>query len=121
MTNTQSNNQSEPQWKQPNFTDESKPEASFTEEAVSVGSVMIPATATPPPSVAETVCSTLAGVIWPVMIVAAIMGAVSWWLGILAAIAVSIVFGSVQEHLKSHRKALGKTRVIPPDELNGLR
>jgi hypothetical protein len=71
--------------------------------------------------VVETAIKTVAGVVWPVMILLVLMGAISWWPAILIAIVSSTVFGNVGGHLKSRRKALGRGRRIPRGDGDRLR
>ncbi|MBI4901560.1 MAG: hypothetical protein HY829_13945 [Actinobacteria bacterium] len=73
-----------------------------------------------PPSATETLLGTVAGLVWPVMIVLAIMGAVSWWPAILVAIIASAVLGNTRNHLKARRRALDR-RAGLPGQKNGLR
>jgi hypothetical protein len=120
MTNAPSTGEPEPQWRQPSFPSENEPPATPVESTVASGSVILPATPTPPPSVVETVVKTVAGVVWPVMIVLAIMGVMGWWQAIIVAIVASAVLGNVGGHLRSQRKALSRGRRIPPAD-NRLR
>ncbi len=127
VTNQPPTAEPEPQWQQPSFSpggeagslgNQAKP--SPLPSPLASGSVIVPGTSVPPPSVAETMIGTVAGVVWPVMIVLAIMGAVGWWPAILVAIVGSAVLGNVRGHLKARRKALGRAGTIPPAE-NGPR
>ncbi len=68
-----------------------------------------------PPSVAETTLATVSGLIWPVVIVLAIAGFLSWWPAILIAIVTSVVTDNVRKHLRQRRRALGAA----PDPDNG--
>ena len=88
---------------------------------VASGSVIVPAVTTAPPSVVETAVKTVAGVVWPVMILLALMGAIGWWPAILIAIVSSTVLGNVGGHLRSRRKALGRGQRIPPANRDRLR
>lgn len=74
-----------------------------------------------PPSVTETFLGTVAGLVWPVMIVLAIMGVMGWWPAILVAIVASTVLGSTRNHLKARRRALRRGAVSPHDRQDGLR
>jgi hypothetical protein len=121
VTNAPSTGEPEPQWRQPSFPSENKPKAAAVEGTVASGSVIVPAGTTPPPSVVETAIKTVAGVVWPVMILLVLMGAVSWWPAILIAIVSSTVLGNVGGHLKSRRKALSRGRRIPRGDGDRLR
>lgn len=121
MTHAASTGEPEPQWRQPSFPSENKPKAAPVEGTVASGSVLVPAGTTPPPSVVETAVKTVAGVVWPVMILLALMGAVGWWPAILIAIVGSTVLGNVGGHLRSRRKALGRGGRIPPATRDRLR
>jgi hypothetical protein len=104
----------EPQWRQPSFPSDNDPKAAPAEGPVASGSVLVPRGAVPPPTVMETTIATVGGVVWPVMIVLALMGAVPWWPAILIAIVTSTVLGNVRRHMKAQRKALGRGGTIPP-------
>jgi hypothetical protein len=121
MTNAPSRGEPEPQWRQPSFPSENEPKATPVEGPVASGSVIVPATPMAPPSVVETTVKTVAGVVWPVMIVLALMGMIDWWPAILIAIVGSTVLGNVGGHLKSRRKALGSGRGIPRGGRDRLR
>jgi len=108
----------EPQWQQPSFPSESQPASAPVEGIVTSGSSVVRRGAVPPPSVIETVVGTVAGLVWPVMIVLAIMGAVAWWPAILIAIVGSAVLGNVRGHLKARRKAIGRGQALPPEQPN---
>lgn len=82
------------------------------------GSLIVPYT---PPSVAETVLSTVSGLIWPVMILLAFFTPVGWWPAIIIAIATSVVTDNVKKHLRARRKALTRGQVPPDNEGNDLR
>ncbi len=123
VTNQPPTAEPEPQWQQPSFSPGSEAgslgngaKPSPLPSPFASGSVIIPSTSVPPPSVAETMIATVAGVVWPVMIVLAIMGAVGWWEAILIAIVGSAVLGNVRGHLKARRKALGRAGTIPTTE-----
>jgi len=121
VTNAPSTGEPEPQWRQPSFPSENKPKAAAVEGTVASGSVIVPAGTTAPPSVVETAVKTVAGVVWPVMILLALMGAIGWWPAILIAIVGSTVLGNVGGHLRSRRKALGRGRTIAPGTTDRLR
>ena len=82
--------------------------------------MIVPAGVVPPPSVLETTVRTISGVVWPVMIVLALMGTVSWWPAILIAIVTTTVLGNVSGHLKARRKALTRSRRITPGDQGRL-
>ncbi len=121
VTNAPSTGEPEPQWRQPSFPTENDPKAAPVEGPVASGSVIVPRRGAAPPTVAETAVATIGGLVWPVMIVLALMGAVDWWPAILIAIVTSTVLGNVRGHLKAQRKALGRGRTIPPSGRNRLR
>ena len=121
VTNAPSTGEPEPQWRQPPFSSENEPKAAPLKGPVASGSVIVPAGTTAPPSVVETAVKTVAGVVWPVMILLALMGAIGWWPAILIAIVSSTVLGNVGGHLRSRRKALGRGRTIAPGTRDRLR
>jgi hypothetical protein len=121
VTNAPSAGEPEPQWQQPSFSPQSEPKPSPVEAPVAFGSVLVRRGRVAPPSVAETVFATVGGVVWPVMIVLALMGVVGWWPAILTAILASAVLGNVRGHLKARRKALGRATTIPPEDKNRQR
>ena len=121
MTSTPPQGEQEPQWQQPSFQPENEPTVAPSENLVVSGPLIVPAEPALPPSAMETALNTIAGVIWPVMIVLAIMGMVGWWPSILIAIVTTTVLGNVGGHLKSRRKALTRGRTIPPEAPNRLR
>jgi len=118
----------EPQWQQPSFSPENGAKPSPAEKPVVVsGSVIARRVGVAPPSVAETMIATVGGLVWPVMILLALMQAVGWWPAILVAIVTSTVLGNVRRHMKARRKALGRgtrrttaPKNIPPSK-DGLR
>ena len=112
VTNTPTG-EPEPQWRQPSFPSDDDPKAAPAEGPVASGSVLVPRGAVPPPTVMETTIATIGGVIWPVMILLAVMGAVGWWPAILIAIVTSTVLANVRRHMKSQRKALGRGQTYP--------
>lgn len=105
----------EPQWQQPPFPPESQPAPEPVQGSVVPNSVIVSREQVAPPSVVETVLGTVAGLIWPVMIVLAIMGVVGWWPAILVAIVASTVLGTTQNHLKERRRALSRAAITPGD------
>jgi hypothetical protein len=120
MTNAPSTGEPEPQWRQPSFPSENEQKATPVDIPVASGSVLVPATPIAPPSVVETTVKTVAGVVWPVMIVLAIVGVMGWWQAIIVAIVASAVLGNVGGHLRARRKAVSRGRAIPPSD-NRLR
>lgn len=82
---------------------------------------MLPAMRIQPPSAVETTVRTLSGLVWPVMILLAVMGVVGFWPAILAAIVTSTVLGNVGRHLKARRKIAALPRRITPGEQGTLR
>lgn len=98
----------EKQWQQPAFDPANDPSNAPIEGTVysASGQALAPVKRSAPPSVAETVVSTIAGLVWPVMIVLAIAGVVSWWPAILIALVSSVVAGNITGHLKARRAAL---------------
>jgi hypothetical protein len=111
----------EQQWQQPAFDPAAAPREQFVPQPVQPSAVIVPRRVVPPPSVAETVTATVSGLVWPVMILLAIMGVVSWWPGMMLAVVASIVLGNVSGHLKSRRKALGRDVVIDEEDGGDLR
>jgi hypothetical protein len=111
VTNAPPTGEQEPQWRQPSFPSENAPKAEPVGSRVTSGSVLVPKAVTPPPSVVETTVRTVAGVVWPVMILLAVMGVVGWWPAILIAIVGSTVLGNVGRHLRSRRKAIGRANL----------
>ena len=110
MTDAPSTGEPEPQWRQPSFPTANEPQSAPVDGAVASGSVIVPRGGVAPPSVVETTLATVGGVVWPVMILLALMGVVGWWPAILVAIVTSTVLGNVRGHLKARRKALGRGR-----------
>ena len=121
MTNPPQTGEPEPQWQQPSFSPENGSKPSRVEKPVVSGSVIVPRGRIAPPSVVETTIATVGGMVWPVMIVLALMGAIGWWPAILIAIVTSTVLGNVRGHLKARRKALGRGQTLPPTHRNRLR
>lgn len=110
----------EPQWQQPPFPSEPEPAPEPVQGSVVPSAVIVPRERLAPPSVAETALGAVAGMIWPVMIVLAIMGVVGWWPAILVAIIASTVLGSTQNHLKARRRALRRAAIARDDGRRGL-
>jgi hypothetical protein len=121
VTNAPPTGEQEPQWQQPSFSPPSEPKPAPVEAPVVFGSVLVPRGRVAPPSVAETVFATVSGVVWPVMIVLALMGVMNWWAAILTAIIASAVLGNLRGHLKARRKALGHATTISPEDTNRQR
>ncbi|HSN10832.1 MAG TPA: hypothetical protein VLS51_01815 [Propionibacteriaceae bacterium] len=110
----------EPQWQQPPFPPESQPAPEPVQGSLVPSSVVVPQEQVSPPSVVETVLGTVAGLIWPVMIVLAIMGVVGWWPAILVSIVASTVLGTTQNHLKERRRAMQRAAITRGDSQDGL-
>ena len=102
-------------WQQPPFTASEPAEPTPAEPPVVQGQLLVPAVSTPP-SVAETVLGSVAGIVWPVMIVLAIFSVVGWVQAIVVAIVASAALGAARNHLKARRKALGRDARPRPDE-----
>jgi len=97
-----------PQWQQPDLAAQGGDEAPLEGPVYSAsGAALTPRRPASPPSIAETVVNTVAGVVWPVMIVLALMGQIAWWPAVLIALVTSVVLGNVSGHLSARRKALG--------------
>ncbi|CAL8977459.1 hypothetical protein PROP_02201 [Propionicimonas sp. T2.31MG-18] len=97
----------EPTWQQPGF--DASQDAPLEGPVYSAsGAPLVPRPVSPPPSVTETVVTTIGGLVWPVMILLAIMGQIGWWPAMLIALVSSVVLGNVGAHLKARRRALGR-------------
>lgn len=124
MTSTPPVGEPEQQWQQPAFGSQGSEPQFFTPDP---GQAVVPAPAnnpvrySRPPSVAESVVATLAGLVWPVMIVLAIMGVVGWWPGVLVALVAGVVLGNARRHLRARRKALGRVPIVEERNEEGLR
>lgn len=68
----------------------------------------------PPPSALESTVATIAGLIWPAMILLAILGYVGWWPAMIIALVSHVVADGVRKHLRARRKALA-----PPPQAGG--
>lgn len=121
MTSNAPQDEQEPQWQQPSFQPDNESPVPPRVDQVVTGSVIVPAEPALPPSAMETAVNTVAGVIWPVMIVLAIMGMLQWWPAILIAIVTTTVLGNVGGHLTSRRKAAARVRMIPPTDPGTMR
>ncbi len=69
------------------------------------GQVLVPRSQVPPPSVAETIISTTAGLVWPVMMVLGIFGPVPFVSALIIAFVASSVLGAVKGRLRAQRRA----------------
>lgn len=67
------------------------------------GEVLVPARPSAP-SALESTLTVILSAIWPVAIVAAILGYGGWWLNIGAAIVLSSVIGAINGELAKRRK-----------------
>nr|WP_300150742.1 hypothetical protein [Propionicimonas sp.] len=99
----------EPQWQQPAFRPEENPEAP-PPVVVPPAEVVRP---TLPPSGLETALATASGLVWPVLILLAIMGYIGWWPAVMIALITNVVAENVRKHLRQRRRALGSQL---PDE-----
>lgn len=117
MTNPPPVGAPEPQWQQPAFGREELDAAQSAPlpvapapqpvPAVIPAAELVPPEPALPPSVAETTLATVAGLIWPVVILLALTGYLSWWPAILVAIVTSVVTDNIRKHLRQRRRALG--------------
>lgn len=99
----------QPRWQQPDWT-----EATPAEEADPIlnpppapplsGSIIVPRTPTPPPSVLESTLNVVTGVIWTAAIALAIFGYGGWVSNILIAIVASALFGGIAGEMKKRRR-----------------
>jgi hypothetical protein len=121
VTSNASQGEQEPQWQQPSFQPGKEPGPAPSEPVVASGSLIVPFAAVPPPSAIETTVRTISGLVWPVMIVLAIMGGIDFWPAILIAIVTSTVLGNVSRHLKAQRKDVARTRRITPGDPGRMR
>ena len=122
MTSTPPDGESEQQWQQPAFQPPDVAGEPVSGNVIYPGSSaqIVPRPPSSPPSVAESVVGTLAGLVWPVMIVIAIMGTIGWWPAIIIAIVASAVLGNVRQQLKWRRKAITRAEARDPNQ-GGLR
>jgi hypothetical protein len=100
----------EPQWRQPDFLPEESPEASAVLPSASAEIVR----PTLPPSGLETTLATVSGLVWPVLILLALMGYIGFWPAIMIALITNVVAENVRRHLRQRRRALG--RQLPADD-----
>ncbi len=121
MTSNAPQGEQEPQWQQPSFQPAPDPAPAPAGPPVTSGSLILPAGRVQPPSAVETTVRTLSGLVWPVMILLAIMGVAPFWPAILAAIVTSTVLGNVSRHLKARRKVAALPRRITPGDQGTLR
>jgi len=109
VTSTPSGSRPDPQWQQPTFapaTPEEPPLEGRVYTGASASEQLVPAPAPLPPSVPETVVRTISSLIWPVLILLALMGWVGFWPAILTAVVASIVLGNLRHYLRARRRAL---------------
>jgi hypothetical protein len=121
VTSNAPQGEQEPQWQQPSFQPAPEPASAPAEPPVTHGSLILPAARLQPPSAVETTVRTLSGLVWPVMILLAIMSVVDFWPAILVAIVTSTVLGNVGRHLKARRKLAARPRRITPGDQGTLR
>lgn len=92
----------EQRWQQPAF----QPEPEFT-QAPMTGPVVVPRASVPPPSGFESVVGSLAGLVWPVMILLAVFTRFPFWTAIIIALIASTVLGALKKNLKQRRHSTG--------------
>lgn len=102
----------DPQWQQPPFQG-AAPQDVPVESPVTSGSLIVPREPRLPPSVAETVVKTVRAVLWPALILLAIMGVVDWWPAMFVTMLATIILSNVGRHLKEHRKATARGELPP--------
>lgn len=99
----------QPRWQQPDWT-EATPADQADPVFISVpapplsGSVIVPRTPPPPPSILESTLNVVTGVIWPVAIALAIFGYGGWVSNVLIAIVASSLFGGIAGEMKKRRR-----------------
>lgn len=102
------------QWTQPDFA--SQPDAAPSTPPVVTGPILLPAGAPPPPPTAlESGLRIVARLVWPVMILLALMGG-SWWMNILIAIIASTILDQVVRELRRRRLASFSAGIVPPKD-----
>jgi hypothetical protein len=106
----------EPQWQQPGFLPEERPDASPPAVVPSADVER----ASLPPSGTETALVTLSGLVWPVLILLALMGYIGFWPAILIALITNVVAENVRKYLRQRRRALDR-QVRGGDEGKELR
>lgn len=102
----------EPQWRQPDFLPEEPPGASSSAVVPSASAEVVRPTL--PPSGLETTLATVSGLVWPVLILLALMGYLGFWPAIMIALITNVVAENVRRHLRQRRRALG--RQLPADD-----
>jgi hypothetical protein len=75
------------------------------------GNVLVPGEQPPPPSAVETIVSTLAGLVWPVMVVIGIFTGFPFWTALIIAFITSSVLGAVKGQLRASRR---RAAIQPP-------
>jgi hypothetical protein len=110
VTSTPPVGEPEREWQQPPFQQPSFPQqpdpAPSGNDVPYPSQVVVPRPVMPPPSLAETVVGSLAGVVWPVMILLAVFTHIGFWPAIIFALIASTVLGNIRGHLRSQRRAL---------------
>ncbi len=104
VTNPPTEQPEEQRWQQPQFSPGAE------RPPVVTGHVLVPGERVPPPSVLETVISTAAGLVWPVMMVIGIFTSFSFWTALVIAFIASSVLGAVKAQLRARRR----TAIQPP-------
>lgn len=94
----------EPQWQQPEFLPEERPDAPPPAVVPSADD----ARPSLPPSAIETALVTVSGLVWPVLILLALMGYIGLWPAILIALITNVVAENVRKHVRQRRRALGR-------------
>ena len=99
VTNPPTEHPEEQQWQQPSFVPRQE------QTPVVSGQVLVPREQLPPPSAVENVVSTLAGLVWPVMVAIGIFTGFPFWTALIIAFVASAVLGAVKRQLRSQRRA----------------
>ena len=99
MTNPPTEQPEDQRWQQPSFAPGSEP------TPVVSGQILVPGEQVPPASTVETVVSTLAGLVWPVMLIIGIFTGFPFWTALIIAFIASSVLGAVKGQLRARRRA----------------
>ena len=105
VTNAPTGQPEEQRWQQPSFVPGSEP------SPVVSGNVLVPGEQPPPPSAVETIVSTLAGLVWPVMLAIGIFTGFPFWTALIIAFIASSVLGAVKGQLRASRR---RAAIQPP-------